>query len=81
MSSSVISTRIDAKTMKKLEKLAKETKRSKSYLAAEAVQLYVEEQSWQTEAINEAIEEADSGNFASEKEVKKAFKKWGIDAD
>jgi RHH-type rel operon transcriptional repressor/antitoxin RelB len=81
MNTSIISTRIDVKTLKKLEKLSKSTKRSKSYLTAEAIQLYVDDQSWQIEAINEGVKQADSGNFATEKEVKKIFKKWGVNGD
>ena len=78
---SVISTRIDSKTLKKLEKISKATRRSKSFLTAEAIQVYVENQSWQIEAINEAIKQADLGNFASDSEVTEFFKKWGINAD
>ena len=81
MNSSIISTRIDAKTLKKLEKLSKATRRSKSYLTAEAIQMYVEDQSWQIEAINEGIKQADAGNFATGNEVKKTLKKWGVNGD
>ena len=31
---------------------------------------------WQVEEIKKAIEEADRGEFASEREVQKVFKKW-----
>ena len=78
MSSSTISTRIDDNVYKKLEKLSKATNRSKSFLAAEAINKYIDEQSWQIEAISKAIKEADKGNFATDKEVKKYFSKWGI---
>ena len=81
MNSSTISTRIDPETAKKLEELAKVTKRTKSFLASEAINQYVEEQSWQIEAITKGLKEADEGKFASEKEVKKFFAKWNIDAD
>ena len=81
MNSSTISTRINVNTLEKLEKLSKSTKRSKSYLAAEAIQLYVDEQSWQIDAINEGIKQADAGDFASENEVKDTFKKWGVNGD
>ncbi len=81
MESSTISTRIGKETLKKLEKLATATKRSKSYLTAEAIQMYVDEQSWQIKAIKEGIKEADKGNFATDVEVKRALKKWGVDAN
>lgn len=78
MASSTISTRIDSNLLKKLDKLSKATKRSKSYLAAEAIAHYIDEQSWQIEAIKEGINEADKGNFATDKEVQQFFKKFGI---
>ena len=81
MKTSNISARIDQKTLKQLEKLAKATKRTKSFLASEAIQLYVEEQSWQIDAIKEGVKQADKKNFAANDEVKSAFSKWGVDAD
>jgi predicted transcriptional regulator len=79
MSSSTISARLDSKLAKKLEQLSKATHRSKSFLAAEAIQKYIEDQSWQIEAIEKGIKEADKKNFASDAEVKKFFRRWGLD--
>jgi RHH-type rel operon transcriptional repressor/antitoxin RelB len=81
MESSTISTRINSNTLKKLEKLSKATKRSKSFLAAEAIEKYIEEESWQIQAIKEGIKEANKGNFATEKEISKYHKKWGINGN
>jgi predicted transcriptional regulator len=78
MNSLTVSARIDNKTAQNLEKLAKATKRSKSYLAGEAIQAYIENQLWQIKAIKNGIEEADKGNFASEQDIKKTFKKWKV---
>jgi RHH-type rel operon transcriptional repressor/antitoxin RelB len=78
MNSATISARISDETAQNLEKLAKSTKRSKSYLAGEAIQAYIEDQLWQIEAIKKGIEEADKGNFASDKEIKKTLKKWKV---
>jgi predicted transcriptional regulator len=41
----------------------------------------VKDQAWQIQAIQEGIKEAERGNFATDKEVKKAFKKWGVNED
>ena len=41
----------------------------------------VEEQAWQIGAIREGIKEADKGKFATDKEVRKTFKKWGVNED
>jgi len=76
MKTLTVSARLDSKTIKKLDRLAKATARSKSFLAAEAIRAYVEEQAWQVEAIEEGVRQADAGNFASEEEVKRAFARW-----
>jgi predicted transcriptional regulator len=78
MKAQTVSARLNPDTAKKLELLVKATARSRSYLVAEAIETYVEDQTWQIEAIKEGIEEADKGKFATDKEVKKTFKKWGL---
>ncbi len=45
----------------RLERLAEDTKRSESFLAAEAIAAYVDAQTWQLEAIRRAVEKADAG--------------------
>jgi len=77
---STITARLDADTHVQLEKLAAATSRSRSWLVAEAVKQYVAEQSWQIEAIEKGIREADAGHFASDEEVKAAFDRWGVNA-
>ena len=81
MGTSTVSARLDPNTLKKLDNLSKATQRSKSFLVAEAVQKYIDDQEWQIQAIEEGIKEADKGQFASDKEVRKFFSKWGISAD
>ena len=54
----------------KLERLAASTKRSKSYLAAEAIAEYVDGNAWQVEEIRKAVEKADTGGpFVSDEEA------------
>ena len=54
----------------KLERLAQSTRRSKSYLAAEAIAEYVDANSWQIEEIRKALEKADAGGpFVSDAEA------------
>lgn len=81
MKSATVSAKLEPSIAKKLDLLAKATARSRSFLVAEAVETYVKDQAWQIQAIQEGIKEADKGNFATDEEVKKAFKKWGVNAD
>jgi len=80
MKNPIIAARLDPQSSRKLEQLAKATARPKSFLIAEAVRAYIKEQAWQIEAIEEGIRQADAGIFADDKEVKKVFAKWGVNA-
>jgi len=77
MNAATVTTRLDPETNAKLEQLAKATVRSKSFLVAEAVRAFLQEHSWQIQAIEQGIQEADAGNFASAADVRAAFSKWG----
>lgn len=61
--------RVPPKIKEQLEKLAEATGRSKTYLAVEALQSYLDEQAWQIADIRQGIKEADALDFATPKEV------------
>jgi predicted transcriptional regulator len=73
-----ITTNIDAETYHNFEMLVKSSSCSVSELTAEAIRIYVEDQSWQIDAIKEGIRQAEAGNFAPENAVKSVFSKWGV---
>lgn len=75
-----VTTRIDEETQSRLDQLAKATDRSRSWLVADAIRRYVEEEGWQVAAIEEGVRQAEAGDFATEDEVKAAFGEWGVDA-
>jgi predicted transcriptional regulator len=81
MKSATVSAKLEPSVAEKLDLLAKATARSRSFLVAEAIETYVKDQAWQIQAIQEGIKEADKGNFATDKQVKKAFKKWAVNED
>jgi predicted transcriptional regulator len=58
--SETVTIRLSAEIKGKLEALAASTNRSKSWLAAQAIASYVEEESWQIQQIEEAVVLADS---------------------
>ncbi|HTW50414.1 MAG TPA: hypothetical protein VME45_00790 [Stellaceae bacterium] len=64
--SAVVTTRIDAGLNAKLDALARGVRRSKSYLAAEAIAAYVELNEWQIGEITAGIVELDSNQVLSE---------------
>lgn len=74
--SEVMTIRVDRKTKTRLEKLAKAMDRTKSYVAAEALRTFIDLNEWQIGEIKAALEEARTGDFASEAEVQAAMDKW-----
>jgi RHH-type transcriptional regulator, rel operon repressor / antitoxin RelB len=59
----VLTVRLEKEIKGKLDKLAKATARTKSFLVADAIREYIELNEWQVEAIQEGIREADAGRL------------------
>jgi predicted transcriptional regulator len=72
-----LSIRIDSETKKRLDALSKRARRSKSFLAAEAITAYVASEEWQLEEIHAGITEIDSGKAVSHEKVSNWLKSWG----
>jgi predicted transcriptional regulator len=75
--STTLSVRIDIDTKNRLEALAKRARRSKSFLAAEAIAAFVEAESWQLEEIQTGIKELDKGRGVPHKDVANWLRSWG----
>jgi RHH-type rel operon transcriptional repressor/antitoxin RelB len=72
----VVTVRIDAALKAKLETLARKTKRSKSYLGAQAIAAYVALNEWQIGEIKAGIAELDRGEVLSEVEAEELYKRF-----
>ena len=70
-----LSVRLDAKSKRRLDKLAAATARSKSLVAADAIRAYLDLYEWQVNEIKAGLREAHAGDFASGAEVKAALAK------
>lgn len=60
----------------RLARLAADTGRSASTIAAEALHAYLDVQAWQAEEIRKGLAEADAGDFASPEDVEAMFRKY-----
>lgn len=78
--STTLTIRIEDEVKDRLDRLAESTQRSKSFLAAEAIRQFVENNEWQVAEIRAAIAEADAGDFATDNEVASLAKKWKVNA-
>jgi predicted transcriptional regulator len=72
-----LSIRLDAGTKRRLDVLAKRSRRTKSFLAAEAIAAYVEAEEWQLREIQNGLEELDAGQGVSHEKVSKWLRSWG----
>ncbi|MDP1524443.1 MAG: ribbon-helix-helix protein, CopG family [Rhodocyclaceae bacterium] len=69
METAVLTLRVPIEVKQQLDQLADATHRSKSWLAGEAIQRYLDLEAWQIGQITQALAEADAGDFASDDEM------------
>lgn len=71
-----LSVNVPLEVKNRLDRLAKDTSKSRSSLAADAISSFVDLYEWQVAEIHRGIREADAGEFASPSEVEAVYKKW-----
>jgi len=76
MAKNAVSIRIEEDKIDELDQLASLSKRDRSFLINEAIDLYLQVHHWQVQHIKSGLAQANQGQFASEAEVKKAFAEW-----
>lgn len=76
MSKNAVSIRIDEEKIKNLDDLAAINMRDRSFLINEAIDIYLDINSWQIDRIKSALNQADSKDFASKSQVSRAINKW-----
>ena len=68
--------RLPESTYLRLSQLTKATGRTKSFLAIEALDAYLDLQAWQIAEVKAGIAEADRGEFATGQEMQAIFAKY-----
>jgi predicted transcriptional regulator len=76
MRSTTFTVRVDALAKKRLERLAKSTGRSRSFLAAEAINEYLDVNEWQVAGVRRAIASLDRGKGIPHERVKDWVASW-----
>jgi predicted transcriptional regulator len=77
MTTTTFTVRVDLAARKRLEKLAKSTGRTRSFLAAQAINEYLEVNEWQVAGIKQAIASLERGEGISHEQVKDWISSWG----
>ena len=75
--STTLTIRLDKDIKDRLEVSAKHQKRSKSFLAVEAIEHYLDLQQWQEQRIREALASAECGEGVEHEEVMSWINSWG----
>ena len=76
MSSTTFTVRVDSAVKKRLEKLAKSTGRSRSFLAAEAIGEFVDVNEWQIAGIEQAMAALGRGEGVPHDQVEQWVRSW-----
>ena len=76
MSSTTFTVRVATAAKQRLEKLAKSAGRSRSFLAAEAIEAYLDVNEWQVAGIKKAMASLDRGEGIPHREVKDLVSSW-----
>ena len=76
MNTDTFSVRVNRSTKSRLEKLAKSTGRSRSFLAAEAITVYLDTNEWQISGITAALSSLDRGKGITHERVKQWVASW-----
>lgn len=63
----------------RLEKLARATARTKTWIALEALRSFLELYDWQVKAIREGIADADAGRLVDHDKVSTWLESWGTE--
>jgi predicted transcriptional regulator len=76
MTTTTFSVRVGRSTKSRLEQLAKNTGRSRSYLAAEAISAYLDTHEWQISGITKALASLDRGKGIAHARVSEWVSSW-----
>jgi predicted transcriptional regulator len=81
MASKTVSVRLDPETLERLGALSKAMDRPRAWLMAHAIRHYVENQAWQIEAIQHAVDRLEKGKakFIDHEKVEEWVNSWGTD--
>jgi RHH-type rel operon transcriptional repressor/antitoxin RelB len=77
MSSTTFTVRVESDVKKRLEKLAKSTGRSRSFLAAEALSEYLDANEWPVAGLRKALASLDRWGGVPHDQVKAWVNSWG----
>jgi RHH-type transcriptional regulator, rel operon repressor / antitoxin RelB len=73
--SSVLTLRLNAKLKSKIDRLSKSMQRSRSFVAAQAIQEFISVNEWQINEVKKGLAEVNAGDFASDKVMQQTIRR------
>jgi predicted transcriptional regulator len=70
--------RMDADTLGRIDGLAVELKRSRSWVIKEAIERFLDYEEWYIQEVRKGIDEVSRGEVATPEEVEDRFRKYGV---
>lgn len=70
--------RMDEDILGRIDGLATELKRSRSWVLKEAIERFLDYEEWYIQEVRKGIDEVSRGEIASPEEVKDRFRKYGV---
>lgn len=75
----ILSVQLDGEMVKSLEDKSLQAGKTPEGILADVVSRYIHYSGWQHDLLEFSIEGADSGDFASQAEIRSTFVRWGVD--
>jgi len=72
--------RIDDNMLGRVDDLAKELSRSRSWVINQAISRFMEYEQWFVQEVKDGLKEVEQGDIATYDEGVDRFSKWGVDA-
>ena len=72
--------RIDKDVLGRVDGLAKELSRSRSWIINQAIDRFLEYEEWYVKEVKDGLAEVQRREIATDEEVVARFRKWGADA-
>ena len=72
--------RLDEGMIGRVDHLAGELSRSRSWVIKQAIERFLEYEEWFVHEVKDGLKEMERGEIATDDEVANRFQKWGVDA-
>ena len=74
----VTTIRLDNDTLDRIDGLANNLSRSRSWVINQAIERFLDYEEWFVQEVKDGLDEVERGDIATDEEVIARFRKWGV---